>query len=83
MEQHCEYVWENFVKGCCAEKLFIVAHSAGGYCTYCLLKANCTVQSRIVMIAQEFLSKVLCIALTDSFMGSQYTKEEQEFVKKV
>ncbi len=32
MEQHCNFVWENFVTPSKFTKFYIVAHSAGGMC---------------------------------------------------
>lgn len=41
MDAHCEYVWNKFISKCPATKIFIVTHSAGGYCVYSLLKSHC------------------------------------------
>ncbi|CAG8720084.1 2130_t:CDS:2, partial [Acaulospora morrowiae] len=55
-DNHCLYVWKNFVKNSKAEKIMIVAHSYGGINTTYLLSK----------LADEFRSRVVAIALTDS-----------------
>jgi len=45
MQDHCSYVWNKFVKKSPAKQIFIVAHSAGGYCTSVLLDENCKIES--------------------------------------
>lgn len=32
MQTHCDYVWKHFISDCPAERIAIVAHSAGGRC---------------------------------------------------
>ncbi|CAG8672926.1 7461_t:CDS:2 [Acaulospora morrowiae] len=55
-DNHCLYVWKNFVRTSKAEKIMIVAHSYGGINTTYLLSK----------LADEFKSRVIAIALTDS-----------------
>jgi len=41
MEKHVNYIWENIVKKFSpAKKIYIVAHSMGGYCTVDTLGKN-------------------------------------------
>ena len=57
MEKHCNYVFKKYVLGRCqAEKVFIIAHSAGGKCLATLFKR----------FTQEFYDRVKSIVLTDS-----------------
>ena len=44
MFAHCEYVWRRFIQGCVAKQLYIVAHSAGGYCTGKLFEVFCNME---------------------------------------
>eukprot|EP01130_Rhizamoeba_saxonica_P010068 TRINITY_DN4123_c0_g1_i1.p1 TRINITY_DN4123_c0_g1~~TRINITY_DN4123_c0_g1_i1.p1 ORF type:complete len:342 (+),score=60.13 TRINITY_DN4123_c0_g1_i1:47-1072(+) len=53
--KHVHYVWENLINTHAAEKISIIAHSAGGYNTVTL--AN---------LYPEYLAKVISIAFTDS-----------------
>ena len=73
MEEHCVYVWENFIRKCPAKRLYIVAHSAGGYCTSVLLHD----------FTAEFTSRVQMVALTDSWMHAGYSSAELTFMKEV
>lgn len=41
-ESHTIYAWERVVSRSPASQIVIVAHSAGGYCTGCLLNEKCT-----------------------------------------
>jgi len=54
--EHTLYVWDNFVRKAAADKLVIVAHSAGGVCTIHLLKNR----------DEEVLPRLKAIAFTDS-----------------
>ena len=41
MEKHVNYIWDNVVKQFSpAKKIYIVAHSMGGYCTVDMLSKN-------------------------------------------
>jgi len=53
---HTLYVWDNFAKKAIAEKIVIVAHSAGGVCTTNLMKNR----------EKELLPRLKAIAFTDS-----------------
>lgn len=60
MLKHSSYVWENYIRKSPASSLAIAAHSCGGICTVHLLKTY----------NEEFLSRIKCVALTDSVHGS-------------
>ncbi|CAG9318963.1 unnamed protein product [Blepharisma stoltei] len=59
LEEHGNYVWENFIRLNPARELYIVAHSCGGISTMCLLKNYW----------EEFRGRVKAIAFTDSVHG--------------
>jgi len=70
MDQHCLYVWKTFMKTCRAKNVYIVAHSAGGYCLTALLAQN----------TKEFIERVRKVALTDSFLGSVDNPDAKKFI---
>ncbi len=74
MDMHCRYVWAKFIRKCPAKELYIVAHSAGGFCTGVLLHD----------FRGEFLEKVQMVALTDSWMPYDEDKPAiKRFMQKV
>ena len=64
MQEHCDYVWQNFIAKsktesatrCAAEKLAVVAHSAGGRCVAGLTEK----------FKAEFLDRVQALVFTDA-----------------
>jgi len=67
---HTIYVWDQFVTKAKAEKIAIVAHSAGGHCTMCLLRER----------TDEVLPRLKVIAFTDSVHS--LALREKKVVKK-
>ena len=67
MSEHCNYVWENVLKKCPAMSYYMIAHSAGGHCASELLRRY----------EKNFLVKVKCVALTDSWMSARTEKGGQ------
>jgi len=57
MESHCSFVWKKYVLPSKFKKLFVIAHSAGGWCLS-------SIQEKF---ADDFYNRVKKIALTDSF----------------
>ena len=70
MQEHCDYVWQNFLaksktkseNRCAAEKLAIVAHSAGGRCV-----AGLTDKFKV-----EFLQRVEALVFTDAYYHAMF-----------
>lgn len=60
MLEHSSFVWENYISRSPAASLVIAGHSCGGICTVHLLKTY----------SSEFMSRVKCVALTDSVHSS-------------
>lgn len=74
MDRHTRYVWKKFISPCPAKELYIVAHSAGGYCTGVLLREY----------TEEFIKRVQLVALTDTMMPYDYHDYSQaRFMKNV
>ena len=78
MEKHWNYVFKKFVVGRCqAEKVYIIAHSAGGRCLTTLYKR----------FTQEFHDRVKSIVLTDSahkdIRNGLIDQEEEDFMVQV
>eukprot|EP00826_Nyctotherus_ovalis_P016746 TRINITY_DN14866_c0_g1_i3.p1 TRINITY_DN14866_c0_g1~~TRINITY_DN14866_c0_g1_i3.p1 ORF type:complete len:298 (+),score=39.15 TRINITY_DN14866_c0_g1_i3:38-931(+) len=71
MSDHCNSAWSKYIVKCPAKELFIVAHSAGGYCAYNLLKNS----------GEHFTNRVSAIALTDAMFGTELNDKGKEFVK--
>ena len=70
MQEHCNYVWENFIakkktkseNRCAAERLAIVAHSAGGRCV-----ADWTDKYKA-----EFMQRVEALVFTDAYYHAMW-----------
>lgn len=63
MDEHCKYVWENYLwKKCRAESLALVVHSAGGRCAATLVKDY----------QKQFLEKVKCLVFTDAYYHTMF-----------
>ena len=70
MQDHCNYVWQNFIaksktstaNRCAAEKLAVVAHSAGGRCI-----AGWTEKYRA-----EFMERVEALVFTDAYYHAMF-----------
>ena len=78
MEKHCQTVWNQYITlksstSTPAKKLYIIAHSAGGYCTYGLFNNNW----------DEFNRRVHGLALTDSFFGNADSQSKKCFMRTV
>ena len=73
MPSHCTYVWEKFIKRSPAKELYIIAHSAGGYCASILMSRY----------TEDFLNRVQRIALTDTSMSGTSGDKAEEFMRNV
>lgn len=64
MNEHCKYVWENFIaRGKCpAQTLTIMAHSGGGRCVAQLYKDY----------KRELLERVRCLVFTDAYYHAMF-----------
>lgn len=71
MSDHCSSAWAKHIAKCPAKELFMVAHSAGGYCAYSLLKNS----------EEHFINRVSAIALTDAMFGTELSEQAKEFVE--
>lgn len=73
MSKHCSTVWDSVVMKCPARNVYIIAHSAGGYCTYTLFTEYW----------RDFKCRVKGIALSDSFFGDVGSGSKKVFVSRV
>jgi len=69
MSNHCLYVWKNVVPYSKAKEIYIVAHSAGGYCLVDL----------VTNFQSKFIKNVIKMALTDSAHGNYIKKIRENF----
>ena len=58
MEEHACFVWKNYIMKSGFDKLFVIAHSAGGGC----------IMSIQEQYSKSFFSQVSKIAFTDSWV---------------
>jgi len=68
MSNHCLYVWKNVVPYSKAKEIYIVAHSAGGYCLVDL----------VTNFQSKFIKNVIKMALTDSAHGNYIKKNKRK-----
>ena len=75
MLEHTQYIWENFVRKCGAQRICIAAHSCGGVCALHIVKTY----------FREVAAKVKGIALLDSVHKNvkELNNEQKKYLEKV
>ena len=72
MESHSLYVWENYIKKSPAQKLSMIAHSAGGMCAAALFNAQSNYKKVKMLIGMYFCKRVKALVFTDSFYDTMF-----------
>lgn len=74
MESHSRFVWEKYVSPSKFNRLYIVAHSAGGGCLSSIQRT----------FHDEFYKRVAKVALTDSWTidAKLLTEDQKQWMRK-